>query len=208
MTGIIGKKLGMVGIYSEKGDAIAGTVIEAGPCVVTALRTPDHDGYQALQLGFGAVKEKHLSQPVLGQFRKTGIEPKKVLREFRGPAGEVKIGDTLTVAAFQIGERVKVTGISKGRGFAGVIKRYNFKGPNQSHGTHESFRGPGAIGAHSYPARVFPGKRLPGHMGNERVTAVNLKVAAVDVERNLLVVAGAVPGAAGGFVEVRKMGGA
>lgn len=197
----------MVNLFTEKGDSIAGTVIEAGPCTVTAVRTKDHNGYEAVQLGFGDVKEKHINKPNLGQFKKIGTAPKRFLREFRGTAGEEKVGEIRTVEYFRVGDAVKVTGISKGKGFAGSIKRNRFHRPNQTHGTHESFRGTGSIGAHSYPARVFPGKKMAGHLGDVRVTTANLKIAAIDVERNLLVIAGAVPGAAGGIVELRKMGG-
>ncbi len=206
MSGIIGKKLGMVTIFSAKGDAIAGTVIEAGPCVVTAVRSKEKHGYDAVQFGFGEVKEKHLTKPEIGQFKKIGQEIKRVTREFRG-INDMKVGDVRTVEFFYIGEKVKIAGISKGRGFAGSIKRHNFQRPNQSHGTHESFRGTGSIGAHSYPARVFPGKKFPGHLGDERITIKNVTVAAIDAERNLIVVHGAVPGAPGGIVELRKMGG-
>ncbi len=207
MSGIIGKKLGMVTIFSEKGDAIAGTVIEAGPCIVTAVRTKEHNGYTGVQLAFGDVKEKNLTKPEAGTYKKLGVDLKRVAREFRGATGELKQGDVRTVEFFQIGERVKVVGTSKGKGFAGAMKRHNFSGADQTHGAHESFRGTGSIGAHSYPARVFPGKKFPGHMGDARVTVKNVKIAAIDAERNLIVVHGAVPGANGGIVELRKLGG-
>ena len=206
MSGLIGKKLGMVSIFTEKGEQVAGTVIEAGPCVVTAIRTLEHDGYEAIQLGFGEVTEKHLTKPVIGQYKKIGVENKRVMREFRGKE-EAKVGETMTVGIFRVGEVLKIAGISKGRGFAGVIKRHKFHRPNQSHGTHESFRGGGSISAHSYPARVFPGRKFSGHMGDVRVTMPTATIVALDVERNLIVVRGPVPGAPGGIVELRKAGG-
>lgn len=205
MKGLLGKKLGMISFFTESGAAVPGTVIEAGPCVITGVRTQTEHGYSAVQLGFLNAKESRVKKPELGLYKKLQIEPKRFLREFRDLTDGLNTGDVLTVSIFSVGEKLKVTGISKGRGFAGVIKRYGFGRPNQSHGTHEVFRGTGAISAHSYPARVFPGKKLPGRMGNERVSMLNLDVLAIDSERNLIIVKGAIPGANGSIVELRKM---
>lgn len=206
MSGLLGKKLGMINFFTAKGHSVAGTVIEAGPCVVTDIKTVEKHGYSAVQLGFMQVKETKLKKPVLGKFKKIGVAPTRYLREFREMNEPVKVGDIVTVDIFKVGEKLKITGISKGRGFAGVVKRHGFGRPNQSHGTHEIFRGTGAVSAHTFPARVFPGKRFPGHMGNERVSVINLDVLAIDTNRNLIVVKGAIPGATGSIVELRKMG--
>ncbi|MCX7835402.1 MAG: 50S ribosomal protein L3 [bacterium] len=207
MSGLLGKKLGMVNYFTEKGQSVAGTVIEAGPCVVTDVKTIEKHGYTAVQLGFIEVdeKKKKLKKPLMGMFEKIGVKPRRYLREFREFKESLKVGDVVNVGMFRVGEKLKVTGISKGRGFAGVVKRHGFGRPNQSHGTHEIFRGTGAVSAHTYPARVFPGKRFPGRMGNERVSVINLDVLAVDVKKNLIVVKGAVPGATGSIVELRRM---
>ena len=202
VRGIVGTKLGMTQLFdSETGRVTPVTVIEAGPCPVVLVRTAETDGYRALQLAFGEVKEKQLSRPEAGHLRHAGVGPHRQLVEIRDAEGAV--GDTVTVEAFQVGDTVKVSGTSKGKGFAGTVKRHNFsKGP-VSHGSH-NVRAPGSIGASAYPARVFKGTRMPGQLGNKRITQRGLRVVEVDVERNLLLVAGAVPGPTGSVVEVRS----
>jgi large subunit ribosomal protein L3 len=204
--GIIGTKLGMTQIFDqESGRVTPVTVIEAGPCPVVAVRTPDVDGYTAVQLAFRACKEKKLSRPRAGHLKAAGVAPHRTLVEFRGGGEGLAPGDTVTVEAFAPGEAVKVSGISKGKGFAGTIKRHNFSRGPESHGSH-NVRRPGSIGASAYPARVFKGIRMAGHMGSDRVTQRGLTVADVDVEQNLLLVRGAIPGPVGGVVEIRSDG--
>jgi large subunit ribosomal protein L3 len=204
--GIIGTKLGMTQIFDqESGRVTPVTVIEAGPCPVVALRTPDVDGYTAVQLAFRPCKEKKLSRPRAGHLKAAGVAPHRTLVEFRGGGEGLSPGDTDTVEAFAPGEAEKVSGISKGKGFAGTIKRHNFSRGPESHGSH-NVRRPGSIGASAYPARVFKGIRMAGHMGSERVTQRGLTVADVDVEQNLLLVRGAIPGPVGGVVEIRSDG--
>jgi large subunit ribosomal protein L3 len=201
--GIIGKKLGMTQLFDqETGVVTAVTVIEAGPCPVVQVKTPDTDGYAAAQLAFGAVKERKLSRPQAGHLKHAGVAPHRHLVEFRDADG-LSVGDTVTVEAFEPGEAVKVSGRSKGKGFAGTIKRHNFGRGPASHGSH-NIRKPGSIGASATPSRVFKGMRMAGHMGDVRVTQRGLRVAEIDAERNLLLIAGAVPGAVGGIVEVRS----
>jgi large subunit ribosomal protein L3 len=205
MSGIIGKKIGMTSIFDANGKNIPCTVIEAGPCVVTQVKTPETDGYNALQLGFGDQKENRVNMPTMGHFKKAGVTPKKKLVEFRDFDGEQQLGDTVTVEIFEEGEFVDVAGTSKGKGFQGVVKRHNFRGVGDAtHGQHNRLRAPGSIGAASYPARVFKGMRMAGQMGNERVKASNLQVMKVFPEKNLLVVKGAVPGAKNSYVIVEK----
>jgi large subunit ribosomal protein L3 len=201
--GIIGKKLGMTQLFDpESGVVTPVTVIEAGPCPVVSVRTPDVDGYTALQLAFGEVKERKLSKPEVGHLKHAGVAPHRHLIEFRDAEG-FAAGESVTVEAFEVGDRVKVSGRSKGKGFAGTIKRHNFgRGPT-SHGSH-NVRAPGSIGASATPSRVFKGMRMAGRMGDERVTQRGLRVAEVDAERNLLLIAGAVPGSVGGIVEIRS----
>jgi large subunit ribosomal protein L3 len=201
--GIIGTKLGMTQIFDqESGKVTAVTVVEAGPCPVVQVKTPDTDGYTAVQLAFGAVKEKRISKPEAGHLKKAGAGPHRHLVEIRDAEG-LAVGDTVTVEAFEAGEQIKVSGRSKGKGFAGTIKRHNFgRGPT-SHGSH-NVRAPGSIGASATPSRVFKGMRMAGHMGDARVTQRGLRVAEVDAERNLLLIAGAVPGSVGGVVEIRS----
>jgi large subunit ribosomal protein L3 len=203
--GIIGTKLGMTQIFDqESGKVTAVTVVEAGPCPVVQVKTPETDGYTAVQLAFGTVKEKRISRPEAGHLKKAGAGPHRHLVEIRDAEG-LAVGDSVTVEAFEPGERIKVSGRSKGKGFAGTIKRHNFgRGPT-SHGSH-NVRAPGSIGASATPSRVFKGMRMSGHMGDERVTQRGLKVAEVDAERNLLLIAGAVPGSVGGVVEIRSDG--
>ena len=203
--GIIGRKLGMTQLFDqESGVVTAVTVIEAGPCPVVQVRTPDVDGYTALQLAFGEVKERKLSKPEVGHLKHAGVAPHRHLIEFRDADG-FAAGESVTVEAFAVGDRVKVSGRSKGKGFAGTIKRHNFGRGPKSHGSH-NVRAPGSIGASATPSRVFKGIRMAGHMGDERVTQRGLRVAEVDAERNLLLIAGAVPGSVGGIVEIRSDG--
>lgn len=206
MAGIIGKKLGMTQIFEENGQAVPVTVIQAGPCPVVQVRTAEKEGYSAVQLGFGAKKAKRTTRAEMGHAAKAGLEAAPaVLREFRVAADETPaVGEQVTVAAFEPGGRVKITGTTKGRGFQGVVKRHGFGGGRASHGATRIHRAPGSIGAGTNPSRVIKGKRLPGHMGHARRTITNLRVAKVDTERNLLYVRGAVPGPAGGYVFITK----
>ncbi|THD69926.1 50S ribosomal protein L3 [Robertkochia marina] len=205
MSGLIGKKIGMTSLFDENGKNIPCTVIEAGPCVVTQVRTNEVDGYEALQLGFDDKAEKHASKAELGHAKKAGTAPKKQVVEFQDFEGEYKLGDTLTVEQFQAGEFVDVSGTSKGKGFQGVVKRHGFGGVGQAtHGQHNRLRAPGSIGAASYPARVFKGMRMAGQMGAEKVTVQNLKVLKVVPEKNLLVVKGCVPGHKNAYVIIQK----
>jgi large subunit ribosomal protein L3 len=202
MPAIIAKKLGMTQLFLEDGRVERVTVLEAGPCPVTGIRTFDRDGYEAVQLAFGATKEKHLSKPELGHLKKAGAPPMKHLVEFRDEAGELLVGDTVTVEAFAVGQKVKVSGTSKGKGFQGTIKRHNFASGPKSHGSH-NVRAPGSIGASAWPARVMKGIRGPGQMGNKRITQKGLEVVEVRATDNLLMLRGAVPGPRNGVVEVR-----
>lgn len=205
MSGLIGKKVGMTSIYDENGKNIPCTVIEAGPCVVTQVRTKEVDGYEALQLGFDDKAEKRANKAETGHFKKAGVSPKKRVVEFQDFEGTFKLGDTITVEHFSEGEFVDVSGTSKGKGFQGVVKRHNFNGVGQStHGQHNRLRAPGSVGAASYPARVFKGLRMAGRMGGERVTVQNLKVLKVVPEKNLLVVKGCVPGHKNAYVIIQK----
>ena len=202
---LLGKKVGMTQLLTDDGKAVPVTVIEAGPCVVVQKKTVEKDGYEAVQLGFVEfVKEKRVGKPMAGHFAKAGVAPVRFVREARQVGEEdVKVGDRVQVDMFQPGDHVHVTGTSKGRGFAGVIKRYGFSGGGASHGSM-FHRAPGSIGASAYPSRVWKGTRLPGHMGSERVTVKRLSVQDTDEEKNLLFVRGAVPGPNGGYVVVRK----
>ncbi|MDR2529781.1 MAG: 50S ribosomal protein L3 [Synergistaceae bacterium] len=203
--GILGKKIGMTQIFNEQGQAVAVTVIAADPCSVIAIRTPEQNGYSAVLLGYGAMKPHKLSKPLKGLFDKVKLEPKRTLREFRlDKTDEYQVGQEIKVDLFELGEKVDVSGVSKGKGFAGVIKRYHFGGQQFSHGTSVMHRHGGSSGAISYPGRVFPGKRMPGHMGSEKVTLKNLTVMAVDVENNLLLLKGAIPGAKNSLVTLYK----
>ena len=202
MPAILAKKLGMTQRFLDDGRVERVTVLEAGPCPVTAIRTSDADGYEAVQLGFGAVREKALNKPLLGHLKKVNASPVKALREFRDEAGELQVGDTVTVEAFEVGQTVKISGKSKGKGFQGTIKRHNFASGPKSHGSH-NVRAPGSIGAAAYPARVFKGIRGPGHMGGGRATQKGLTIVELMPDRNLMLVRGSVPGPTGGTVEVR-----
>ena len=203
MSAILAKKLGMTQVFQDDGSVARVTVLEAGPCPVTAVRTTERDGYDAVQLAFGQTKEKHLSKPELGHLKKADAAPMRHLVEFRGEAGDLQLGQSVTVESFAVGARVKIAGISKGKGFQGTVKRHNFKRGPVSHGSH-NVRAPGSIGASADPARVFKGIRGPGQMGNKRVTQPGLEIVAVDHQKNLILVRGSVPGPRGGVVEVRE----
>jgi large subunit ribosomal protein L3 len=205
VAAILAKKLGMTQLFLDDGRVERVTVLEAGPCPVTGIRTFDRDGYEAVQLAFGSVREKHLSKGELGHLRKADAPPMKHVVEFRDEAGELTVGETVTADAFEPGDKVKVSGVSKGKGFQGTVKRHNFGRGPVTHGSH-NVRAPGSIGAAAYPARVFKGLRGPGQMGNKRVTQRGLTVVEVDAENNLLLVRGAVPGPKNGVVEVRTDG--
>jgi large subunit ribosomal protein L3 len=202
--GLLGKKIGMTQIFDESGAAVPVTLIEAGPCYVTQVRTPDKDGYTAVQLGFVEVKPKRLTGGELGHLKKKNLPPLRFLREFRAKSPEVNIGDKVTVEVFQAGERVDVVGTSKGKGFQGGVKRHGFAGGPKTHGQSDRWRAPGSRGAGSTPGRVFKGARSTGHMGDVRVTAQGLKVVFVDPERNLIAVRGSVPGPKGGLVMIKE----
>lgn len=205
MSGLIGRKIGMTSIFDENGKNIPCTVIEAGPCVVTQVRTEEIDGYSALQLGFDDKKAKSSNKALDGHFKKAGATAKRKVVEFQGYDEEHKLGDQLTVELFTEGEFVDVSATSKGKGFQGVVKRHGFAGVGQAtHGQHNRLRAPGSIGAASYPARVFKGMRMAGRMGGKKVTVQNLRVLKVVTEKNLLVVKGAVPGHKNAYVIIRK----
>jgi large subunit ribosomal protein L3 len=206
MAAIIGRKLGMTQVFTENGTVVPVTVIEAGPCPVTAIRDTERDGYAAVQLAFDEVSERKLTKAELGHLKKAGAGPNRTLVEFRdadlGGEEDPKIGDTVTVESFEAGQKIKVSGTGIGKGFAGTIKRHNFHRGPVSHGSH-NVRAPGSIGASADPARVFKGTRMPGRLGGKRVTQPGLEVFEIDAERNLLLVKGSVPGARNGVVEVR-----
>ena len=203
MAAILATKLGMTQVFQEDGSVARVTVLEAGPCPVTAIRTHERDGYEAVQLAFGAAKEKHLTKAELGHLAKADAPPLRRVSEFRDEAGELQLGETVTVEAFEVGARVKVSGVSKGKGFQGTIKRHNFASGPKSHGSH-NVRAPGSIGASATPSRVFKGIRGPGQMGNKRVNQGGLTIVDVIPEDNLLLVRGSVPGPSGSIGEVRS----
>lgn len=204
-TGLMGRKLGVTQIFDQDGNLVPVTVVEAGPCTVVQRKTPERDGYGAVQLGFGGVRKERLTKPLEGHFARARVAPQRHLREFPlAKDDEVQEGQVWGVDLFAPGDYVDVTGTSKGRGFAGAMKRHGFSGEPASHGTHESFRGRGSIGAAADPARVFKGLRMAGHMGSRRVTVGNLLVMRVMKERNILLLRGAVPGANGGLLLIRR----
>jgi large subunit ribosomal protein L3 len=203
MSAILAKKLGMTQVFLEDGSVARVTVLQAGPCPVTAIRTSERDGYEAVQLAFAQAREKHLSKAELGHLKKADAPPMSRVVEFRGEAGELVLGEKVTVESFAVGGRVKVSGTSKGKGFQGTVKRHNFAMGPTSHGSH-NVRAPGSIGASATPSRVMKGIRGPGQMGNRRVTQKGLEVVAVDADENLLLVRGSVPGPTGTIVEVRS----
>lgn len=205
MKGLLGKKIGMTQIFDEDGAAVPVTLIEAGPCYVTQVRTPENEGYSAVQLGFGETKPQRLSGGERGHLEVTSAPPLRYLREFRVKETELKPGDKIVVAdVFAVGDHIDVVGTSKGKGFAGAVKRHHFAGGPKTHGQSDRQRAVGSIGATSSTGRVFKGKKMPGRMGNDRVTAPNLKVAYIDEERNLIGVRGSVPGAKGGYVMLKE----
>ena len=205
MSGLIGRKIGMTSIFDENGKNIPCTVIEAGPCVVTQVRTTAVDGYEALQLGFDDKTEKHTVKAEEGHFKKAGTAAKKKVVEFQGFDAEFKLGDSIDVNLFTEGEFVDVMGTSKGKGFQGVVKRHGFGGVGQAtHGQHNRLRAPGSVGASSYPSRVFKGMRMAGRMGGDNVTVQNLKVLKVVADKNLLVIKGCVPGCKNSYVIIQK----
>lgn len=207
MKGIIGRKLGMTQIFLDEGQVVPVTVIQAGPCYVVQRKTRDHDGYEAIQLGFESAKPKRLNRPRTGHFQRHGAPLCRFLKEFPvEDAGGFQPGQAVTVEVFRVGEKVKVSGRSKGRGFTGVMKRHNFKGAPGSHGTHEYFRHGGSIGSTTFPGRVFPGLRMAGQHGAQRVTTRNLTIVDVRPEDNLLLLKGAVPGPTGGIVIIQAQG--
>ncbi|MGV8082154.1 MAG: 50S ribosomal protein L3 [Coriobacteriia bacterium] len=203
VTTILGRKLGMTQVWGEGDRLLPVTVIEAGPCVVTQVKTGKNDGYRAIQIGFGEIKPVKVNKPMTGHFEKASVEPKRHLAEIRlGEDDEVKVGDTITVEAFGEAKAVHVTGTSKGKGFQGVMKRHNMKGGPGGHGSH-FHREPGSVGQCATPSRVFKGLKLPGHMGDETVTVRNLEIVRIDAEQNLLLVKGAVPGGKGALLTIR-----
>ena len=205
MSGLIGKKIGMTSLYDEKGNNLACTIIEAGPCVVTQIKNEEKDGYNSVQLGFIDKKERNINKAEAGHFKNAKTTPKSNLFEFKNFENELSVGDVLNVDHFNEGEFVDISGTSKGKGFQGVVKRHGFAGVGQStHGQHNRLRAPGSIGAASYPARVFKGMKMAGQMGNEKVTVQNLKVIKVVPEKNLLVIKGCVPGHKNSIVTIRK----
>ena len=202
--GLIGKKIGMTQIFDETGAAIPVTIIEAGPCFVTQVRLPNRDGYSAVQLGYGEVKPKRLTQGELGHLKRNNLSPLRFLREFRSKEPGVQEGEKVDVSVFAKGEHVDVIGTSKGKGFAGGVKRYHFRGGPKTHGQSDRHRAPGSRSSTTTPGRVYKGSRGAGHMGDDRVTAQNLKVELVDAERNLLAVRGSIPGARNGLVVIKE----
>jgi len=204
MKTIIGKKIGMTQIFDEDGAAIPVTIIEAGPCYVTQVRTADRDGYSAVQLGYSEAKPKRLTKGELGHLSKNSLPPLRILREFRAKELGVAEGDVVKVDIFAIGEHVDITGTSKGHGFTGAVKRYDFAGGPRTHGASDRERAPGSHGSGTTPGRVWKGVRAPGHSGNVRVTTSNLLIAFVDTERNLIGVRGSVPGSRGGLVMIKE----
>lgn len=205
MKGILGKKLGMTQIFDENGVAVPVTIVEAGPCYVTQKKTKDRDGYNAIQVGFGDVLEKKLNKPMAGHLKRAGAPALKYLREFHVADPEsYEEGQKIDVSVFSVGDKVDVTGVSKGKGFAGVVKRHNFSGGPKTHGQSDRWRAPGSVGAGSTPGRIFKGVRMAGRMGNNQVTVQNVRVALVDSDKNLIAIRGAVPGGKNGLIIIRE----
>mgnify|MGYP001241181467 FL=1 len=205
MRGLVGKKIGMTRIYDIDGNVVPVTILQAGPCTVTQLKTQDNDGYDAIQVGYGERKQKHLSKPLKGHFDKAGVEPKRILAEFeKVPGFDYQVGQSFHVGIFNEGDYVSVSGLSKGKGFTGVIKRHNFARQKKTHGTGHTERAPGSIGQASDPSRVFPGMRMAGQHGNAKVTIENLEIMKIDKENNQLLIKGAVPGAKNSTLFIRK----
>jgi large subunit ribosomal protein L3 len=201
MIGILGKKLGITQVYTEDGKACPVTVVEAGPCCVIQVKTLDNDGYEAVKIGFLEAKEKKINKPLSGMFKKAGVKPYKILKEF--PMGGLKVGEFVTVEKFSKGDKISVSGVSKGKGFQGVMKRHHFSGGPGSHGSMFN-RAPGSIGASSYPSRVWKNQGMPGHMGSEKTTDKNLVIIDIKTDQNLLLIKGSVPGSKGTFLEIKK----
>mgnify|MGYP000548421995 CR=1 FL=1 len=201
MIGILGKKLGMTQIYMDDGKACPVTVVEAGPCCVVQVKTKENDGYEAVKIGFSEVKERKVNKPMLGCFKKSGLKPYRILKEF--PMSGLQVGQFITVERFSKGDRISVSGTSKGKGFQGVMKRHHFSGGPGSHGSMFN-RAPGSIGASSYPSRVWKNQGMPGHMGSQRVTVRNLEIVGVKTDQHILLIKGAIPGATGAMVEIKK----
>lgn len=205
MRGIIGKKIGMSQVFEPNGDMLPVTVIEAGPCQIVQVKTPEKDGYSAVQLGFEKKPEKRVNKPLLGHFKAAKTEPYRVLSEIRDFNEEgTKAGDMVTVDIFKVGEEVKITGVTKGKGFQGVVKRHNFQGGPKTHGQSDRYRSPGSIGASAYPSRVIKGLKMAGRMGGKRHTVRGLSIVKIDAENNLLFIKGAVPGARNSYVTIRR----
>lgn len=206
MPGMIGKKLGMSNVFTNDGQLIPVTIVQAGPCPVLNIRSKDKDGYEALQLGFGSKKEKRVSKPLMGQFKKNNASPVAIIKEFRNfNVSEYSIGDNIEVGMFKEGETVKVTGKTKGKGFQGVMRRHGFGGVGgTTHGQSDRLRAPGSIGSSSYPSRVFKGQRMAGRMGFDQVTVRNLKVIKIIPEKNIIMIKGAIPGSINSIVEIKK----
>ncbi len=205
MSGLIGKKVGMTSLYDEQGNLLGCTVLEAGPCVVTHVKTVEKDGYSAVQLAYGERREKNTPAANIGHFKKAGTTPKVRTAEFKEFTGEFNLGDQVDMGMFEEGGYIAVTATSKGKGFQGVVKRHGFSGVGESsHGQHDRSRAPGSVGASSYPSRVFKGQRMAGRMGGERVTIENLRIVKIDKDKNLMVVEGSVPGPKGGYVILWK----
>ncbi|NOY37578.1 MAG: 50S ribosomal protein L3 [Chlorobi bacterium] len=205
MQGLIGKKVGMTSVFDEDGKNIPVTVIEAGPCVVTQIKTKEHDGYDSVQLGFDDKKEKRTPNPMMGHFKKAGTTPKRKLAEFTGFGDDIKLGQTLTVDLFNDDTWLDVRGISKGKGFQGVVKRHGFRGVgDKTHGQHNRMRAPGSLGGSSYPSRVFKGMKMAGRYGGKKVMAISLRIMKIVPEKNLLLVKGSVPGAIGSYLIITK----
>lgn len=202
---ILGKKIGMTSLFTEDGRHVPCTVVEAGPCPVIMLRTEERDGYKAVQIGFGEIAQRKVNKPRLGHFAKSGVAPKRTLLEFRDPAGSYQVGDNLTVEQFQKGDKVKVTGKSKGKGFQGVVRRHHFGGVGMtSHGQSDRQRHPGSVGSSSYPSRVFRGLRMAGRMGGKNISVRNIEVVEIIPDKNLILLKGSLPGAPNSLVQIIK----
>lgn len=205
MAGLLGKKIGMTRIYDDDGNVVPVSVVEAGPCYVTQIKTEENDGYEAIQLGFGQKKEKSMTKPILGHLKKSNTPAIRKFKEFYfSDSKKMKLGDAITVDIFTPGDFVKIKGLSKGKGFTGVVKRYGFKGGPKTHGQSDRLRAPGSLGQSSYPSRVFKGIKMAGHMGNEKVAITGLQVVKVDADNNLLFIKGAIPGARNNYLEIHK----
>lgn len=205
-SAILGKKIGMTSIFTENGQQVPCTVIEAGPCTVVNLRTLDRDGYRAVQIGYGNIREDKVNKPIKGYFAKQGVEPVKLLKEFRDPVNNYEVGQELTVEQFRVGDKVNVTGTSKGRGFQGVVKRHHFGGVGMTtHGQSDRQRHPGSIGSSSYPSRVFKGMRMAGRMGGKKISIRNIQVFDILPDRNIILLKGSIPGPVNSVIQIVKL---